>query len=136
MIRQSTLKKLSEVLGLSISTVSRALKDHPDISDKTKAKVKELAVAMEYEPNSYAVQLRTKHTNVLGILVSSIDNFFTTLLSLLLKETPGYMVIRLSLCSRETTCRPRKTTLPFSGKTGWRVCLCLLPTQRKKSPLL
>lgn len=76
MIQQSTLKKLSEVLGLSISTVSRALKDHPDISDKTKAKVKELAVAMEYEPNSYAVQLRTKHTNVLGILVSSIDNFF------------------------------------------------------------
>jgi len=76
MIQQSTLKKLSEVLGLSISTVSRALKDHPDISEKTKVKVKELAVAMEYEPNSYAVQLRTKHTNVLGILVSSIDNFF------------------------------------------------------------
>ena len=76
MIQQSTLKKLSEVLGLSISTVSRALKDHPDISAKTKAKVKELAVAMEYEPNSYAVQLRTKHTKVLGILVSSIDNFF------------------------------------------------------------
>jgi len=76
MIQQSTLKKLSEVLGLSISTVSRALKDHPDISEKTKTKVKELAVAMEYEPNSYAVQLRTKHTNVLGILVSYIDNFF------------------------------------------------------------
>lgn len=76
MIQQSTLKKLSEVLGLSISTVSRALKDHPDISAKTKAKVKELAIAMEYEPNSYAVQLRTRHTNVLGIMVSSIDNFF------------------------------------------------------------
>jgi len=76
MIQQSTLKKLSEVLGLSISTVSRALKDHPDISEKTKTKVKELAVAMEYEPNSYAVQLRTKHNNVLGILVPTINNFF------------------------------------------------------------
>jgi LacI family transcriptional regulator len=76
MIQQSTLKKLSEVLGLSISTVSRALKDHPDISEKTKAKVKELAVAMEYEPNSYAVQLRTRHNNVLGILVPTINNFF------------------------------------------------------------
>jgi LacI family transcriptional regulator len=76
MIQQSTLKKLSEVLGLSISTVSRALKDHPDISEKTKIKVKELAVAMEYEPNSYAVQLRTKHNNVLGILVPTINNFF------------------------------------------------------------
>lgn len=76
MIQQSTLKKLSEALGLSISTVSRALKDHPDISEKTKTKVKELAVAMEYEPNSYAVQLRTKHNNVLGILVPTINNFF------------------------------------------------------------
>jgi len=76
MIQHSTLKKLSEVLGLSISTVSRALKDHPDISEKTKTKVKELAVAMEYEPNSYAVQLRTKQNNVLGILVPTINNFF------------------------------------------------------------
>jgi LacI family transcriptional regulator len=76
MIQQSTLKKLSEVLGLSISTVSRALKDHPDISEKTKQRVKELATAMEYEPNSYAVQLRTKHNNVLGILVPTINNFF------------------------------------------------------------
>ncbi|MBI1344428.1 MAG: substrate-binding domain-containing protein [Terrimonas sp.] len=75
-MQQSTLKELSEVLGISISTVSRALKDHPDISEATKKKVKELAIALEYEPNSYAVNLRTKQTNVLGILVPSIDNFF------------------------------------------------------------
>ncbi len=75
-MQQSTLKKLSEVLGISISTVSRALKDHPDISQSTKAKVKELAEALEYEPNNYAVQLRTQQSNVLGILVPFIDNFF------------------------------------------------------------
>ncbi|MEO7393993.1 MAG: LacI family DNA-binding transcriptional regulator, partial [Chitinophagaceae bacterium] len=75
-MQQSTLKKLSEVLGISISTVSRALKDHPDISEKTKNKVKELATALEYEPNNHAVQLRTRQSNVLGILVPSIDNFF------------------------------------------------------------
>ena len=75
-MQQSTLKRLSEVLGISISTVSRALKDHPDISEKTKAKVKELATALEYEPNNYAVQLRTKQSNVLGIMVPTIDNFF------------------------------------------------------------
>jgi LacI family transcriptional regulator len=75
-MQQSTLKKLSEVLGISISTVSRALKDHPDISENTKTKVKELATAMEYEPNNYAVQLRTRQSNVLGIMVPTIDNFF------------------------------------------------------------
>ena len=76
MIQQSTLKQLSEALGLSISTVSRALKNHPDISAKTKQKVKELAEAMEYEPNSYAVQLRTKNNHILGVLVPTINNFF------------------------------------------------------------
>ena len=75
-MQQSTLKKLSEVLGISISTVSRALKDHPDISENTKTKVKELATALEYEPNNYAVQLRTRQSNVLGIMVPTIDNFF------------------------------------------------------------
>jgi LacI family transcriptional regulator len=75
-MQQSTLKKLSEVLGISISTVSRALKDHPDISESTKSKVKELAEVLDYEPNNYAVQLRTRQGYVLGILVPSIDNFF------------------------------------------------------------
>ena len=75
-MQKSTLKKLSQTLGLSISTVSRALKDHPDISENTRKRVKELATAMEYEPNSYAVQLRTRQSNVLGILVPTIENFF------------------------------------------------------------
>lgn len=75
-MEKSTLKKLSQTLGISISTVSRALKDHPDISVSTRLKVKELAEMMEYEPNGYAVQLRTQKSNVLGILVPSIDNFF------------------------------------------------------------
>lgn len=75
-MQQSTLKELSEALGISVSTVSRALKDHPDISEATKRKVKELAAALEYEPNSNAVNLRTRQSNVLGILVPSIDNYF------------------------------------------------------------
>jgi LacI family transcriptional regulator len=75
-MQQSTLKKLSETLGISISTVSRALRNHPDISAKTKLRVKELAEALEYEPNNYAVQLRTKQSNILGILIPCIDNFF------------------------------------------------------------
>ncbi len=75
-MQQSTLKKLSEILGISISTVSRALKDHPDISVATKNKVKELAKAMEYEPNVHAVQLRTRQSRLLGIIVPDIQSFF------------------------------------------------------------
>ena len=72
----ATLKKISAQLNLSISTVSRALKNHPDISENTKRKVKELALLMEYEPNSYAVNLRTNKSRVLGLIVPVIANMF------------------------------------------------------------
>ena len=75
-MQKSTLKKLSQTLGISISTVSRALKDHPNISEGTKNKVKELAAIMEYEPDNYAIQLRTQKSNLLGILLPTIENFF------------------------------------------------------------
>ena len=58
MQQNSTLKKLAEILHLSVSTVSRSLKNHPDISDQTKKKVQELALVLDYEPNSFAIQLR------------------------------------------------------------------------------
>ncbi len=73
---RSTLKNISEKLNISISTVSRALKNHPDISDLTKRKVKELAELMEYEPNSYAVNLRTNISKVFGLIVPVICNLF------------------------------------------------------------
>jgi LacI family transcriptional regulator len=72
----ATLKKISAQLNLSISTISRALKNHPDISENTKRKVKELAALMEYEPNSYAVNLRTNKSKVFGLIVPYISNMF------------------------------------------------------------
>lgn len=72
----TTLKTLSEVSGLSISTVSRALKNHPDISEKTKLLITELASTLDYEPNINAVHLRTKNNRLFGVIVPSISNFF------------------------------------------------------------
>ncbi len=72
----TTLKKIAEILGLSISTISRALKNHPDISEKTKQKIVELANLLEYEPNVNAIHLRSKKTNVFGLIVPFISNYF------------------------------------------------------------
>ena len=76
MAEVSTLKQLSQVLKISVSTVSRALKNHPDISEETKRRVRELAETLEYEPNRQAINLRNNTSNVLGIMVPSLDNFF------------------------------------------------------------
>ena len=72
----TTLKKISGLLGISISTVSRALKDHPDISEKTKLRVKELANTLDYEPNANAINLRTSKSNLFGLIVPTVSNFF------------------------------------------------------------
>jgi len=71
-----TLKKLADMLNMSISTVSRALKDHPDISTETKNKVKELAEVLEYEPNTYAINLRTNNRKEFGVIIPTIANYF------------------------------------------------------------
>ncbi|HJV20038.1 MAG TPA: LacI family DNA-binding transcriptional regulator [Sediminibacterium sp.] len=72
----TTLKKIAETLGCSISTVSRALKHHPDISVKTREKVLELANTLDYEPNAFAIHLRTQNSKVIGLMVPFIYNQF------------------------------------------------------------
>ncbi|MBB6239496.1 LacI family transcriptional regulator [Pedobacter sp. AK013] len=76
MSQNPTLKKIAERLNISISTVSRALKDHPDVSPETKRKVNELATLIEYDPNPYAVNLRTHSSKEFAIIVPSLSNYF------------------------------------------------------------
>ena len=76
MTNKATLKNIAEMLQISISTVSRALKNHPDIAEDTKRKVQELAEVMDYEPNAFAVYLSTQQSKVLGVIVPEISNFF------------------------------------------------------------
>jgi len=82
-----TLKKLADLLNLSISTVSRALKDHADISTETKNRVKELAGILDYEPNTYAVNLRNNYSREFAVIISTISNdFYQSFISSLKEE--------------------------------------------------
>lgn len=72
----TTLKRIAEHLNISISTVSRALKDHPDVAKTTITRVKELAEMLDYEPNAFAVGLRKKSSNLYAIVVPEVGNFF------------------------------------------------------------
>ena len=71
-----TIKDIAKELGISASTVSRALKDHPDISPETKKAVTELAKKLNYQPNILALSLRQSKTNTIGIIVPEIAHFF------------------------------------------------------------
>lgn len=76
MKRQITIKDIALKLGLSTSTVSRALKDHPDISPKTRTAVKELAGLLGYRPNRIALNLRNNSTRTLGLIIPEIEHYF------------------------------------------------------------
>ena len=73
---QITIKDIARELGISPSTVSRALKDHPDISKDTKKAVNELAEKLNYQPNTVALNLRTRKTNTIGVIIPELVHFF------------------------------------------------------------
>lgn len=93
---QVTIKDIARELGVSPSTVSRALKDHPDISPDTKKAVNELAEKLNYQPNTVALSLRQSKTNTIGVIIPEIVHyFFSTVISGIedVAYSAGYNVI-------------------------------------------
>ena len=73
-----TLKTIAAATGLAIATVSRALKDAPDIGEETKRRVRETAERLGYRPNRAGVRLRTGKTNVIALVLSAEADVITT----------------------------------------------------------
>ena len=95
-MRTTTLKEIAEQLGLSITTVSKALKDYPDVSKKTKGLVKDLAEKLNYVPNSFAVSLRMQESKTIGVIIpATVHYFFSKVIDGILKEAErkNFMVI-------------------------------------------
>jgi LacI family transcriptional regulator len=92
----ATIKDLARELKLSPSTVSRALRDHPDISPKTKKRVVSLADKLDYHPDSIAQSLQTKKTKTIGVIVPEIKQpFFASVINGIeeLAYAAGYTII-------------------------------------------
>ena len=93
-----TLKQIAEELGISVTTVSKALKNYADVSPKTKTSVINLANKLNYQPNSFAVNLRTKESKTIGLIIPEIvHHFFSNVVNAIIEkaEEKGYLVIIL-----------------------------------------
>jgi LacI family transcriptional regulator len=94
-----TLKTIAFMTGLGISTVSRALKDGPEIGAETKARVKLIARQIGYRPNRAGVRLKTGKTNVITVVLNAGDDgsgFFSNFvfgISDALAGTPYHLVV-------------------------------------------
>lgn len=94
--RDVTIYDIAEKLNISIATVSRALKDDPVVSKKTKKKIFDMAEEMGYRSNHFARNLRIQQTNTIGVLVHELNsNFITSVLAGIEKVTTeaGYDII-------------------------------------------
>ena len=94
--RKITLKDIARELEVSISTVSKALKNSEEIGRDTKEKVQAFAKLYNYKPNNIAVSLKNKHTKNIGVVVPDIVHyFFTTVFRGIEKyaNSKGYNVI-------------------------------------------
>ncbi len=94
----TTLKEIAEKINVSVSTVSKALKGYADVNPETKKLILKTAKEMNYKPNSFAVNLRTKESKTIGLIVPEIvHHFFSSVIKGIIAqaEKKGYLVIIL-----------------------------------------
>lgn len=94
--RHISLKDLAQELSVSISTVSRALKNHPDISPEMTKKIKTLAEERNYTPNPLAMGLLRQQTKMIGVIVPDINtHFYSSIISGIEKvaKEKGYFIV-------------------------------------------
>lgn len=73
-----TIKDIARICGVGVSTVSRAINNHPDINQETKEKVQEAIRKYNYVPNNSARNLKRLESNTIAVLVKGVYNVFTT----------------------------------------------------------
>jgi len=71
-----TIKDIAQELGITAATVSRALRDHPEISPVTIRKVKAVAKRLDYRTNKIASSLRSGKTHVIGVVIPTAEHLF------------------------------------------------------------
>ena len=70
--RRTSLKDLAERLGVSIATVSRALRNSHEVGDEMKERVQKLAKELNYRPNPFAQSLRKETPRIIGVVVPNL----------------------------------------------------------------
>ncbi len=104
-----TLKELAKLLNVSVSTVSKALNDSPEISPKTAERVKELAALHKYKPNPVAVNLKKSKTGTIGVVIPNISNsFFARVLSGMEAEAQKHDLQVITYISNESLAREQQ----------------------------
>ena len=79
-----TIKDIAELANVSVSTVSRVMNNHPDVSGKTRDRVNKIIGLYGYIPNASAQNLKIAESNNIGVLVkAAFSPFFTSMITII-----------------------------------------------------
>ena len=78
-MEQITIKEVAKLCGVGVSTVSRAINNHPDINPETKQKILDTIREYNYVPNNSARNLKRTDSNTIAVIVREISNPFWVL---------------------------------------------------------
>ena len=80
MSKQATIKDIAKTLQISTSTVSRAMRNAPDVSVETRMAVQSLSEKLNYQPNRLALSLQKNQTHTIGVLVPNLDYVLSSMI--------------------------------------------------------
>ena len=124
--RRTSLKEIAEQLGVSIATVSRAIRDSHEVGDEMKDKVKALAKKLNYRPNPFAQSLKRNAPKVIGVVVPNlVTHYYAAVLDGIedYATKAGYAVITAN--SHEDHLREEKAIDNFAGMYVVGIIACL-----------
>ena len=124
--RRTSLKEMAEQLGVSIATVSRALRDSHEVGEELRRKVQDLAKKLNYRPNPFAQSLRQKKPKVIGVVVPNlVTHYYAAVLDGIedYASKAGYAVIAAN--SHEDHLREEKAIDSFVGMYVEGIIACL-----------
>lgn len=124
--RRTSLKEMAEQLGVSIATVSRALRNSHEVGEEMKTRVQELAKKLNYRPNPFAQSLRQQKPKVIGVVVPNlVTHYYAAVLDGIedYATKAGYAVVAAN--SHEDHIREEKVIDNFVGMYVEGIIACL-----------
>jgi LacI family transcriptional regulator len=106
-----TVKDVAERAGVSVATVSRTLSGYPHVNMATRERVLKVIEEMNYRPDQVARSLRRRRTNLLGLVVSTIENVFFTELARAAEQAAREYGYNLILCNTDENPQQEATYL-------------------------
>ena len=97
----ASIKDVAQVAGVSVATVSHVINGTKNVSDSTKALVENAVKELDYQPNSVARSLRVSQTNIIGLIIPDISNYFFTSVAKSIEQELSINGYNLLLCNSQ-----------------------------------